>query len=156
MGYGFTRVTTVLCHAPWTKEKEDENVQARAQSSGRSPILVLYIQISRRKGNKVLWIPIHIWATYDEQKAQMLSMRISFPFIHHFMPSKKWRLVFSETNSFHQCVYLVQHCLSNAMANVLYWHYKLIRCYNPALLVSFVILVLVIRDIRSGALELVT
>ena len=41
---------------------------------------------------------------------QMLSMRISFPFVHNFMPSKKWRLVFSETNSFRQCVYLVQHC----------------------------------------------
>ena len=30
---------------------------------------------------------------------QMLSMRISFRFIHYFMPSKKWALVFSETNS---------------------------------------------------------
>ena len=35
-GYGFTQVTTVLGHAPWTKEKEDENVRARAQSSGKA------------------------------------------------------------------------------------------------------------------------
>ena len=43
----------------------------------------------------------------------MLSMRISFPFIHYFMPSKKWGLVFSETNSFRQCVFgpaLPQEC----------------------------------------------
>ena len=44
---------------------------------------------------------------------QMLSMRINFPFIHCFMSSKKWGLVFSETNSFRQCVYFVQHCSSN-------------------------------------------
>lgn len=58
---------------------------------------------------------------------QMLPMRISFPFIHYFMPSKKWGLVFSETNSFRQCGYLVQHCPINAMANVLYWHQRLVR-----------------------------
>ena len=33
-GYRFTQVTTtVLGHIPWTKEKEDENVRARVQSS---------------------------------------------------------------------------------------------------------------------------
>ena len=39
--YGFTQVTTVLGHALWSKANEDENVRARAQSSGRSSTLVL-------------------------------------------------------------------------------------------------------------------
>ena len=45
-------------------------MRARAQSSGKEfNTGPLYPDLVGKKGNKVLWIPMHIWATYDEQKA---------------------------------------------------------------------------------------
>lgn len=71
-GYRFTQATTVLGHAPWTKEKEDESVGKGALSSVKelntSP-LNPKSKFSRRQG----FMDIH---------APMDSMRTTVGFTH--------------------------------------------------------------------------
>ena len=52
-GYRFIQVTTVLGHAPRTKEKKDGNVRPRAQSSGKEfSIGPLYPDLVGEKATK--------------------------------------------------------------------------------------------------------
>ena len=91
-GYRFTQVTTtVLGHIPWTKEKEDENVRARVQSSEKeSNTGPLYPDLLGKKATRFYGYQCmygqHLMLSRFCK--QMLSVRINFPFIHCFMPSK--------------------------------------------------------------------
>ena len=91
-GYRFTQATTVLGHAPWTKEKEDESVGKGALSSVKEfNTGPLYPDLVGEKATRFYGYQ----CTYGQHMTnsrlytQVLSMRSNFRFIHCFTPSKK-------------------------------------------------------------------